>query len=481
MLIGAMLAAWEVQLNADLQHGLRWLALLRLLAKASAGGLAGACASLAIVLLAWRAPWGARIAGVVVALGVAWLALPTLVPSVRWLYGLVHFSSTGISVLAIGSMAAAGLLLLGLRATDFAGARSGTRPRRHRSRQRAAWLALVALTLVLAADRIGVRAFERAAGEGPSVVLVSLDTLRADRLGVLGNPRPLTPHLDQLAAEGALFTQATAPSPWTLPSHTSVFTSLLPYDHLGHRKWVPPRPSLLGERFRDAGYRTGAFTGAGFVHGNRGFRRGFEVYVSVDELESGGSADYLARAVAWVESLEGAPFFLFVHTYEPHTPYLRQDFADARDAGRVGDSFDAEDLRATRRGDVVLTLAERRFVTDLYDGDVAHTDQLIGGFLGDIRHKAGDEQLIIVVLSDHGEELWEREMGRSPDHGHSLYEELLRVPLLFWAPSLIRPGSRFETPVSLLDVAPTLLSLAGLPPDPQHRGRDLSEALTALL
>jgi arylsulfatase A-like enzyme len=310
--------------------------------------------------------------------------------------------------------------------------------------------------------------------------MISIDTLRADRLGILGYERGLTPNLDRLAEGGAVFLQATSTSPWTLPSHGSVFTSMLPFDHGGRWYHAPirPRRSMLAERFRNAGYRTAAFTGGAWMDGDRGFYQGFGVYREYEELAPGGSEELWAAAAGWVRRLGGRPYFLFVHTYEPHTPYLRSDFAALESSGRVGRTFTMDELWKLRSGEWELSPRERLFVTDLYDGDVANSDRRMGSFLAEVGRSGGLDDTIVVVFSDHGEDLWDHEPTRSADHGHSLYEELLRVPLIFWNPGRIRAATRVETPVSLLDVAPTVLALAGLPTDSQHKGRSLTETLT---
>ena len=191
-----------------------------------------------------------------------------------------------------------------------------------------------------------------------------------------------------------------------------------------------------------------------------------------------GLTRLFAAATRWLRGLGAAPYFLFVHTYESHTPYLRDDFAAPGDTGRVGGTFTGEDLRRVRTGEWNLTPEEQRSVVDLYDGDVASADRLIGTFVAQVTQSRGLEDTIIVLLSDHGEDLWDHEPTRSPDHGHSLYEEQLHVPLVFWSPGRVKPGTRVSAPVSLIDVAPTLLALAGLPCDPQHQGLDLTETLT---
>jgi arylsulfatase A-like enzyme len=296
--------------------------------------------------------------------------------------------------------------------------------------------------------------------------------MRADRMGVLGYPRPVTPHLDRLARGGVLFEQAIANAPWTLPSHVSIFTSILPFDHgVRHAGQSVPRGlSLLSEHFRESGYRTGAFTGGGYVSYGYRFDQGFEIYRDHNEREEGGPNRIAEEALRWVRSLDGEPFFLFVHTYEPHFPYTNSDFADPADAGRLHVNYDPDEM-----GIESLTEAERRYAVGLYDSDVANADRVIGGMLEALEGEGILDGAILVVLSDHGEDCWDHDARAMPRHGHTLYEELLRVPLFIRSPGAgITPGTRITTPVSLMDVAPTILDLAGLPPAREHRGRSLA-------
>src|SRR5262245_31375740 len=185
-------------------------------------------------------------------------------------------------------------------------------------RLRSAFATLAALASVLllafwiALPRLSAM---RAAGR-PPLIVVSLDTLRADRLGALRSARPLTPQLDSIAAEGMVFEQAMSAAPWTLPSHAALFASRLPFDQ--RRSWdfnrgVPLPETLLAERLREAGYRTAGFTGAGYVSARCGFGQGFEIYEDHDEQKEGGPEAILSAALAWVRGVRNVPYFLFVH------------------------------------------------------------------------------------------------------------------------------------------------------------------------
>lgn len=481
-----ILVGVETVLNRYLQQGMVFLPIIRLTIVAGIGAVVGGAASAFMAaLLAGLGRLGRLATAIgVFALGLVSLALAwvTVLEFRHQVFPPATPGSIGRSTAAIvGAMIlAVGALLFLLRAAEALRAPRDPRVIESTLSQSLAIAGLAGLALVAAANVLVPWLCARRAVGHPPVIMISIDTLRADRLGVTGNPRGLTPHLDKLANEGAFFLQASSTSPWTLPSHGSVFTSMLPFDHAGRWYVSPLRPqlSMLAERFRNAGYRTAAFTGGGWMDGDRGFYQGFQVFEKHNELEEDGAQELLAAATRWLRGLGPAPYFLFIHTYEPHTPYLRDDFAPPGDAGRVGSTFTPQDLRRVRTGEWQLRPEEQRRVAALYDGDVANADRMIGSFLAEVRRSRGLENTIITVFSDHGEDLWDHVSTRSADHGHSLYEELLHVPLLFWSPGRIKPGTRVSTPVSLMDVAPTLLALAGLPTDPQHRGLDLTGTLT---
>jgi arylsulfatase A-like enzyme len=327
-------------------------------------------------------------------------------------------------------------------------------------------------------------------------VLVSIDTLRADRLGVYGHDRPTSPRIDRLAAEGVVFERAYAHAPKTAPSHMSLMTGVHPDVHgvvnfageVDAR--LSPRIPTLAEILRSAGYRTAAVTGGGNVHRDLGFGRGFGSY----EHSDGDAAAIFARAIEQLEALAApthagarTPFFLFVHTFQVHDPYLpppaqRALFADPAYAGRiVGDAgrlraLAGDDWRARHRafwaGVDARSPADLRHLFDLYDACIRFTDDELGRLLDRIDALGLAGETLVVVLSDHGEEFLEH--GR---FGHdALFEELLRVPLVVRVPDAERRGlrrGRVGEVVRLVDVLPTVLDLVGLPAPDHLEGRTL--------
>ncbi len=289
------------------------------------------------------------------------------------------------------------------------------------------------------------------------VVLVTIDTLRADRLGCYGARDVATPRLDRLASEGALAVEASAHVPLTRPSHVSLFTGLLPTEH-GIRDNVSPavvpRVPLLAERFREAAFATGAFVSSVVLESQSGLDRGFDVYS--DRFEGqGGDAQFLStvqrkgeetlgEAVAWLKAKGEKRVFLWLHLYEPHDPYEPPEPYASRYAGR------------------------------LYDGEVAFADELVGRLDDALASLGMREATALVVTSDHGEGLGEHDESL---HGFFAYQTTLRVPLVVRGPGIVA-GRRLERTVRLVDVYPTVLELAGLAGTADGlAGRSLAPAL----
>jgi arylsulfatase A-like enzyme/Flp pilus assembly protein TadD len=275
-----------------------------------------------------------------------------------------------------------------------------------------------------------------------NVVLVTIDTLRADRLGCYGSRDVATPRLDRIAAEGALAEEASAHVPLTRPSHVSMLTGLLPVEH-GIRDNVSPavvgQVPLLAELFREQGFATAAFVSSVVLSSESGLNRGFDVYSDRFEGVSGDAqflntvqkkgTDTLSEALAWLDANRQRRLFLWLHLYEPHDPYEPPEPYASRYAGRP------------------------------YDGEVAWVDELVGRFDDRLAALGLKQTTALVVTSDHGEGLGEHgEML----HGFFAYQTTLRVPFLVRGPG-IGAGTRLRSTVQLVDVFPTLLDLAAVP------------------
>jgi arylsulfatase A-like enzyme len=297
-----------------------------------------------------------------------------------------------------------------------------------------------------------------------NVVLISIDTLRADRLGAWGyERRPTSPQLDAWAGRSIRFASAFSQAPWTRPSHLAMLSGLYPVP----REGVDPQP--ISETLWRAGYRTLAITGGGQVDSRFGFDRGFELYRMADWIRVPESV------FTSVEALGEAPFFLFLHTFETHEPYTDRRFADGMPAGRIDGAFTKEFLEHARPG---LTREEKELASTLYDGDIAFTDERLGAFFAAARRAGWLEDTIFVLTSDHGEQLWEH---GSWGHGQSLYDHQLHVPLIVHVPPAlarsrglkVEPGSVVGDQVQLVDLTPTILDLLGVEPAAPLDGRSL--------
>lgn len=304
------------------------------------------------------------------------------------------------------------------------------------------------------------------AEEPPSrnLLLIVVDTLRADRLGAYGNERPVSPEIDALAASGVRFERAYASAPWTQPSVASILTGLVPATHGADRllRVLPGSAHTLAERLQEAGYGTGAVVSHYLIGPRFGFDQGFETFVHGTALGEGRfstpgvterGGELLGRFAR-----EGRPFFLLLHYFDPHYSYERHPdvgFASSEGVGRLrGD----ESVEALRGLDPPPEAEEARFVRDLYDEEIRFTDAGIGRLLRSLSRLGLDDSTVVVLVSDHGEEFWERGwLG----HTRTLHDELVRVPLIIRSPGA-EPRAVAD-PVALVALAPTLLDLLGVP------------------
>jgi len=303
-------------------------------------------------------------------------------------------------------------------------------------------------------------------------ILISLDTLRADRLGSYGYKHPTSPYFDRLADRGALFEHALAPYPATLVSHMSMFTGLYPPQHAVYppANVLPEGVWTLAEGMRRAGFRTQAHTEGGFVAGGYGFERGFEVYDDTAYSADGDIERTFGRGLEFLDALEPEErFFLFLHSYSTHDPYDPPlAFAQQFDGFEPPPDSSGERLRDFNfeRIEIDPEVVER--FSRRYDASVRYVDSVLEHFVTRLEASGLLAETTLVITSDHGEEFLE--------HGKlahtQLYPESLAVPLLVVHPDLTQ-GRRVGDEVSLVDLAPTLAELAGLVPQDSLAGRSL--------
>ena len=306
-----------------------------------------------------------------------------------------------------------------------------------------------------------------------SVLLIVVDTLRADHLGLYGYTRPTSPALDARAVRGVVFERAFASSSWTLPSFGSLYTGRNPAAHgAGTRLDPGPKPNfaplpadlpVLAETLRSAGFATAALVENPFLHPAFGVARGFGTYRYLFRgFKVPPRADRMVEAaLRWLSARDQRPFLLLLHLMAPHAPYdPPPDVRGRFTAGYTGV------LRLPFAGfgpripqSVIESPADRDFIEGAYDEELLGVDRALAPLFDALERKAFGERLLVIFTSDHGEELFDH---GSLEHGHTLHEELLRIPLVVWAPG-VRPA-RVDAPVSHVDLLPTILDALGVSP-----------------
>jgi arylsulfatase A-like enzyme len=301
-----------------------------------------------------------------------------------------------------------------------------------------------------------------------NLVLIVVDTLRQDHLQAYGYRRETAPAFSRLAAEGVLW-DGVSPTSWTKPAVASILTGLHPIRHqtFGNADALPEAAETLAERLRGHGFGALGITANAWLSRRAGFAQGFTAYNSMlDDLHHGPFSTAQEVNAELLPRLKGlaSPFFLYVQYLDPHAPYdPDRDYRGRGLSGRLLARKHGVSIRELQMSRVLVRPPELvEDATDLYDGEIRRTDDAIGELLGELRRLRLDEGTLTVVTSDHGEEL--QEHGRM-GHGQTLYEEVVRVPLLLHAPGTLPAGLRMGT-ASLLDILPTVLELLSVPFDP---------------
>ncbi len=330
----------------------------------------------------------------------------------------------------------------------------------------------------IAITSCGAKERARRDGDPPNIVIFLIDTLRADRLGAYGYERDTSPEFDALVSSSVLFTEANAAAPWTLPSVVSLMVSSFLSEHgvARDRDVVDPTTPTLATRAQELGFTTASYYENPYAGPLSGLDRGFDLCLQVEKNRPG--AEELSD---WLDIAPDDPFFVYLHNALPHDPY----FPEREHLERFGSVSDEEaariwqiqkDYRALTRGNRpgqrngredtsplqtkhMDELASRvDAINALYDGEVRQIDQIIGEVVDVLKARGAWNDTIFVVVSDHGEEMGEH---GGWEHDHSVYEELVRIPLLIHFPNDEFAGTRVDSPVSLIDVMPTLLDYLG--------------------
>ena len=339
----------------------------------------------------------------------------------------------------------------------------------------------------------------------PTIILITMETTRADHLSCYGYHKKTTPHLDKLARECVVFRNAYAPSPWTLPSHASIFTGMYPAKHGAHNDWEHlksnwPRSlssyhKTLAEILVDHGYKTAGIVGSHVCHSSTGLAQGFEYYddelisvlfefeyfslykfigrwIFLDEIVGRWGLSGYRRAsqvnthvFSWLENHYQSPFFLFIHYFDPHIPYLPPD---------------KYYLLFREDENVEITKSERykRDVVAHYNGEIAYLDYHLEELFERLKELKIYNNSMIIITSDHGEFFGEHDFWI---HGHELYEEVLRIPLIIKYPASYLKTGEYLKRVSLVDIMPTILNFLKLPLANDYQGVDLFEGRSRVM
>jgi len=352
---------------------------------------------------------------------------------------------------------------------------------------------LLIIVIVLAAAVLYVFTRSPKPLDRPHIIVALIDTLRADHVGCYGYPRPTTPYIDTLAAQGTIYENVYSPTSWTLPALATIFLGLNPQQHgvteglqtlgvLAYQHQLSSKHRTVTERLANEGYLTIGFSTNIHIAASTGFDQGFSTFreatSSNAEMVEQMVTDNLGRFRE--ANYHGKPYFLFMHFFDPHTPYLvREPYIK-----EVAPNLDTDAFLAASpmNGDLMYGFEPGHFgdhpeqiqaLKDVYDSEIAATDAALGRIIAGL---PGSDRAVIIVLSDHGEAFYEHETML---HGYDLHEETVRVPLIIREPMRPNPspgGRRVKDIVGLIDLAPMVLGYAGAPHD-DLPGVDITKAI----
>lgn len=319
-----------------------------------------------------------------------------------------------------------------------------------------------------------------------NVLLISIDTLRQDHVGAYGYERNTTPNVDAFAQEAVRFDTAIAHAPSTLPSHASIFTSLIPEHHRAFAATNQPLPDealTMAEVLWQAGFRTGAFTAGAQMHRKYNLDQGFDVWSNFEGQSTHTSrfSDIVDQGREFLDQYGDERFFLLLHTYEVHTPYtppveyLRE--FDPHYEGDLGDEILMDYIQSVFNNPVRLRVSDedREHIIAAYDGEIRNMDDAFGELVDDLKRRGLYDETLIIFTSDHGEEFGER--GRVGWHSWTLYEELIRVPLLIKFPDGRWAGRVVDEVARGIDLLPTLTDVLGIEGDFPFEGASLMDRI----
>jgi arylsulfatase A-like enzyme len=322
-----------------------------------------------------------------------------------------------------------------------------------------------------------------------NVILIAIDTLRADHLGCYGYKKQTSPYIDKLARDSILFKRTMAQNPWTLPSFASLFTSLYPSQHLAGLtiKSLENQFVTLPEILKEHGYYTIAFTGGGYLSESFGFSQGFDSFNAFNPPIVNGVVPpetvhtdikrVVKGAISWLLKSTEKKFFLFLHSYEPHSPYFPPSqyvyFFDGKYKGPItGDIWHDIGIIPGKLDSRFKAIPPRdlRRLISLYDAEIRYMDDQIGKLIRTLKYLNLYDKSLIIFTSDHGEEFFDHGAW---EHGHSLYNELLYVPLIIKLPYSSKKGIEISTVARLIDIMPTILHVLGIKKEYPFQGQSL--------
>jgi arylsulfatase A-like enzyme len=349
-------------------------------------------------------------------------------------------------------------------------------------------------------EKLATRSLTPAAGS-PNVVVLVVDTLRADRMSLYGYARQTSPNIDNIARQGVTFDNAIATASWTLPSHASLLTGRYPHEHKAETDApLDAHYATLSEVMRDRGYRTGCFTANLYYFSRRGgFDRGFlhfdDYFYSLGDMfyrtvwgrmfnrfiadrlgwddfpQGKRAADVNREMLGWVDHDPAKPFFAFLNYFDVHTPYspplsYRNKFTSSSGGSAAADKWppiSQEDLNIFSNVDPYLYKVLKspqgfQQASNAYDDSIAYVDDQVRNLFSELHSRGLDKNTIVVITSDHGEELRDHGMVH---HRNALYRDLIRVPLIYWEPGVIPAGVRVAKPISAASLPATILNLIG--------------------
>lgn len=302
------------------------------------------------------------------------------------------------------------------------------------------------------------------APRGPNILIILVDALRYDHLGCYGYKRDTSPNIDKLAQEGIIFENAYSHAPWTKPSVASFFTSLYANTHgtINAEDVLPDGALTIAEIFKNRGYSTLSFIGGNVYIGEKfNFRQGFNAFIDIKRIKAAKLTD---KFLSLIPKLRKRKFFAYIHYMDTHLPYNknRHNYLFTEKKEKVFFKLGRSSVQSIRKPDVAnkLSIEDKRYLASLYDGQIRYIDKHVERIISALKNNNMLNDTVVIVTADHGEEFWEH---NNLEHGHSLYNELIRVPLIMAGNDL--KHSKIKTQSGLIDFLPTVLDMANIKKD----------------